>query len=219
MCFNIESSKFSFIVNIICFLILFFIIKTKNNENKIAALLFFYIGLMQLYDWIFWLNQDKNNTNFFFTKLAMITNYFQPIILALIIYIYKKKLKTYSIYILIVYCILSLSYIIYNFNKINYTLVTDVSKPSLYWEWNYKKYYEIIYIAHIITLLLLIILNVSFYLNILMSGLIFLSLLFTKYNYKNSQVGRFWCYYASFSPLLILFYYIINEMIFNQINL
>ena len=65
----------------------------KNKTNKILAIFFAFIGLMQLFDWIFWENQNISNQNeklinFIFTKIAMFVNHLQPIVLAIVIYIY-----------------------------------------------------------------------------------------------------------------------------------
>jgi hypothetical protein len=61
MCFSLEISRTNFIINLItCFLIF-----NKNKKDyKIIALFYFGVGLIQLFDYIFWLNQKKNKINY-----------------------------------------------------------------------------------------------------------------------------------------------------------
>ena len=92
---------------------------------------------MQIYDVIFWLNQSNNNINYIFTKIAMITNYLQPIILSYLIS-QHYKLNNLTTIILLLYVIYGLYYCINSFNKIDYTLVSKDSKPVLDWKWNYN---------------------------------------------------------------------------------
>ena len=48
---------------------------------------------MQLFNYIFWKNQKYNNINKITTKIAILFNHLQPIILILLQYIYKFKLS------------------------------------------------------------------------------------------------------------------------------
>ena len=66
---------------------------TKSKTNKILAFFFGFVGFMQVFDWIFWKNQDMSDpkqekTNYLFTKIAMIFNHLQPIVLGLLIFIF-----------------------------------------------------------------------------------------------------------------------------------
>jgi hypothetical protein len=171
----------------------------------------FLVGLMQLYDWIFWINQKKNNINFIFTKIAMLTNYLTPLLVALIIYYYKNKLNKYSIPLIIIYLIVFLIYLFTNFNNIDYTLVTEKSAPSLYWQWNHVNYHFLINLLYTITLLGILYLNLSFPINSIGCLFILLTLVFSYYYYKNSILGRFWCYYTSYIPIFIIIYYLIKN--------
>ncbi len=217
MCFTLEASKNSFLINLISCLILFFLFNEKNNENKIIAFMLFLVGLMQLYDWIFWSNQKKNNINFIFTKIAMLTNYLTPLLVALIIYYYKNKLNKYSIPLIIIYLIVFLIYLFTNFNNIDYTLVNQKSTPSLYWQWNHVNNHFFINLLYLITILGLVYLNLSFPINVIGCLFILLTLLFSYYYYKNTVLGRFWCYYASFIPIFIIIFYLIKNKIKSKI--
>jgi hypothetical protein len=202
MCYSNNASKTSFLVNIItCFILYNY---AKTSYSKIFALFFTFVGLMQLYDWIFWENLSENNINYIFTKIAMISNHLQPIILALLIYIIHGKLGNFSQIAIIIYSIASLLYSINAYNNINYTLVTDKSKPSLYWQWNDQPYSEITYALFLISIGILCYENFNYPINLIFFLINIISFFFASFYYKGKNVGRFWCYFASYVPLFVL---------------
>jgi hypothetical protein len=221
MCYSKEVSQRSFIINMITSYILY--TYTKNIENKIFALVFAFVGFMQLYDWIFWENQDisdvsQANINFITTKIAMISNHLQPIIIGLLIYYFKGTLGIWSKYMLLLYFILIVIYSIKTFNKITYTLTENVhvsallnnkeqTKTSLFWEWNYneKANNGLIYTIFLLTTIILFYENISYPMNIIMSFIIAFTYGLSSYLFKYHGIGRFWCNFAAFVPLFILF--------------
>jgi hypothetical protein len=205
MCYNIQASITSFIVGFISSIILF-------HYDAILSIFFMFVFLMQLYDFIFWSNQKKNNINFFFTKLAMITNYSQPILLGLLLFLNKRFERKYYnniLFIFILYIISTIVYIIYSWNNINYTLVSKKSYPSLYWQWTYLKYKEIYFTFYMFMTILLSYFGFPKPLNYILIFIILLSFIISYYFYKGkSAVGRFWCYYSAYLPLLFILYYL-----------
>jgi len=219
MCYSKEVSQRSFIINMITSYILY--TYSNNIENKLFAFIFAFIGLMQLYDWIFWENQDITNKsqadiNFVTTKLAMITNHLQPIVLALLIYYFKGKIGKISTYMLVIYVIFMMIYSIKTFNKITYTLtekidvrrlVKDEEKASLFWEWNSNEEggNVFVYRIFILTITMLAYENLSYPINIILSFISVFTFGLSWYIFKGHSVGRFWCNFVAFTPLFILF--------------
>lgn len=206
MCYDINASKNAVIIGLITSLFLFLNSNKSKNELvnktfKIISLFFAFVSLMQIYDWIFWLNQEKNNMNYTMTKMAMITNHLQPIVFALLIYFYLGRLNP----IIIFYIIVSLLYSIKAFTQINYTLVTKLSQPSLFWEWNYLEGSNIIYFVFLITLCLLS-LELAYPVNYIMLFINIITFFFSLYHYKTTAAGRMWCYFASYIPIILFFY-------------
>jgi len=199
MCFSKEASRNSFIISLISSFTLYSM--SKNDSTfKILALFFGFVGLMQAYDWIFWENPEKNNINYIFTKIAMITNHLQPIILGLLIYFFTKKLSYNSIIILLIYTFVALIYSYKIFNKIQYTLVDD--NNLLYWEWNYFTGYKLLYSLFLLSLSITVLENFKSPLNYI---LVFINLSsFFLATFKNHYIGKRWCEYASYVPLLLL---------------
>jgi len=204
MCYSSDASRVSFSVNLITSYILY--TYSKTEYSKIFALFFAFVGLMQLYDLIFWENLSENNINYIFTKIAMISNHLQPIILALLIYMISGKLESLSKIIIIIYSLFALVYSINTYKNINYTLVSKESSPSLYWQWNDQPYAEIVYTLFLMSLVILCFENFEYPINTIFVLITILSFILSSYYYKGQSIGRFWCYFSSYIPLLLLIF-------------
>lgn len=203
MCYTKEVSRNSFIINVITCYILYNY-HSNNKTHKIFALFFGFVGLMQLFDWIFWENQIKNKTNYITTKIAMISNHIQPIILGILMYYFNGSLSNNSWIILSLFSIVILCYTINIYNQIDYTLVTERSKPSLDWEWNSKKNAGFVYLIFLLTFIILSLENLVYPMNIFLGLTSIVSFTLASYYYKGVNIGRFWCNGASYIPLIIL---------------
>lgn len=217
MCYSSETSRNFFIINIICSYMLYKI-PYSSSDNKIIALYFIYVGLMQLYDWIFWNNTNNSLINKIFTKIAMITNNAQPIMFALLIVLYKNKMNSQSsinkmpklsTYAIAIYTLVFLFYTFYGFNKIDYTVSKPELNNSLFWQWNSLPYNQLFYLLYFICVLILCYENFLFPTNYVLILITLVSFLFTFVFFKQSTIGRFWCKFASLVPLLFLIYYFV----------
>lgn len=215
MCYTSSTSIKAFIIGVVSSLLLVSLSSfsttlttTKTKSYKIIGYFFLFVILMQLYDAIFWnyppTNKSNTIINTITTKLAMITNHLQPIILGLLIYYFNGTLTTTSKMILIFYTICISIYSLMSWNKISTTSVTDRSSPSLDWEWNHQSGAPFVYFIFLVTLVLL------FYQNVKIGGklaafLTLVSFLFSLYKYQiKASSGRFWCYFAAFAPIIFL---------------
>jgi hypothetical protein len=218
MCYSAEQSINSFVINLItCYALYTY----KNiSTYKILALFFGFVGIMQLFDIIFWNTQNIKNINqsrinFITTKLAMFANHLQPIVLAYLIYIFTGKLGQLSTIIIIFYTFIIIFYTINAYHKITYTLTETVSirtlspqddeiKPSLKWEWNSQYNSIFVYIVFLTTLVILSYENFTYPLNIILSFINIFTFLLSAYYYKGKSLGRFWCKFAAWVPLLFI---------------
>lgn len=229
MCYSKEQSKQSFIINIITCYILYNY--SNSSTYKILALFFGFVGIMQLLDIIFWTNQNINESeqariNYITTKIAMIINHLQPIILAYLIYKYKHSLGKYSQKIIVIYTIAIIIYSIDSYNKIKYTLqekvdVKNINKllypnsndnirSSLKWEWNLQNNNFLIYTIFLITLVILSYENFNYPFNIILAFINVFTFILSAHFYKGQSLGRFWCKIAAWIPL---FFIILNKFI------
>ena len=218
MCYSKEKSQVSFLTNLITSYILYNY-SSNNTSHKILALFFVFVGLMQLFDWIFWENQDISNSkqaniNFAFTKIAMFANHLQPIVLAYLIYYFNGKIGNMSQIIMGIYIIAITIYTINAYNTITYTLEKkipmrkflskDEIKPTLYWQWNSLHNSLPVYLIFLTTIGILAYENFKFPINIIFAFINVFTFLLSGYYYKGQSLGRWWCNYASFIPLFIL---------------
>ena len=212
MCYTKDVSRNSFLINIVTCIVLY---KTKNKTNMILALFFGFVGLMQLFDWIFWSNQDLLNSkeariNFATTKIAMIINHLQPIVLAGLIYFFNGSLKSSSKFIVGLYTIFSIIYTINVYHQIDYTMAKTINvydnkrAQTLYWQWNDKIGSSFVYGIYLLCVSILTYENLSFPINIIFALINIITFGVSGYYFKGNTIGRFWCAISSYLPLLIL---------------
>lgn len=225
MCYSEEQSRKSFVINLITCYILY-TYKENSPTFKILALFFAFVGIMQFLDIIFWTHQnvkdpEQARINYITTKIAMFANHLQPIVLALLIYIYKKSLGYFSRIILSIYLLSITVYTFNTYNKITYTLQEKVSvkdtndlffpnpeddyiKPSLKWEWNLQDNSFIVYMIFLTTLMVLSYENFSYPFNIVLTFINIFTFILSAYYYKGQSLGRFWCKFAAWVPLFFI---------------
>lgn len=202
MCFNSNASAVSFITGMTCSVVLLY-------YNVPLAIFYMFVSLMQLYDFIFWNNLEKNTINHTTTKIAMISNNIQPIVLAIATYVFKKKLGPISLALTVLYTLIVIPYTAYNWNNVQYTLVSKKSYPSLYWEWLQQRHGAIVYSIYLITTSCIFLENFAFPVNILVTILFYMTYVISYLTYyKTSSIGRMWCYFAGFVPLFVMMFYI-----------
>lgn len=206
MCYTLQASIFSFVVNLTSSALLY------AWYNRAIAVAFAFVGLMQLYDVVFWLNQQRNALNFWTTKLAMISNHLQPVVLALaIVYAERKPLQPASSWLLAVYCIAAVLYSTYAWRNTDYTLASCArASGALFWQWNYLSSYWV-YVSFVllflVTLCALFIQHFPRPINYVVAALTVLSILFARVSFKGQVTGRFWCWTAGFIPIILAVVY------------
>lgn len=174
--------------------------------NKTVGIIMFFIGLMQVYDLIFWRNQTENKINHLFTKLAIITNHLQPVVLALlIIFVEKRKLAPLSLVFLLTYMVSIALYTARIWKEVNYTLPNcKRSSCTLFWQWNYGPYSLQVYILFLLTVMLLFLQHFAWPLNLISALYTVASFFIVLFAVKGNTLGRFWCWSAGFIPIFIL---------------
>lgn len=213
MCFSESQSQNTLILNIITCYILY-IYYDKSDTHKILALFFKFVGFMQFFDLLFWRNQNiqdptESLINYTVTKMAMLANHLQPIILALLIYIFTGSLGKLSQIILLVYTVVIIYYSMFTWNKIKYTLEEKIgggdSRSSLRWDWTLQKNNFGVYFLFIITLSILTYENFNYPMGIILLYTNLITFLLSAYYLKTKFIGRFWCKIAAFIPIMFIF--------------
>jgi hypothetical protein len=218
MCYSYAQSRNNLIINIITSSILY---NYKNKPiYKILGLIFGYIGIMQLFDMIFWstqniTNESQRRINYITTKIAMFVNHSQPLVFAYIKYYFLGKLGILSLSMLLIYTLVMSIYTYYAYNKVNYTLVqqgyiktfnnvdTQI-RPYLNWEWNHQPYAIFVYIIFLLTVIILSYENLPNPFNKILAVIYLLTYLFSNYYFKGLSIGRWWCKICAFIPMFFI---------------
>lgn len=219
MCYSAQQSIIALTINVVsCFTMFYYLstttTQTTETKNQLMAITVFllFVGGMQLWDTIFWLNSKKSWLNQAATKAAMIWNNLEPVILAVaIVYFLGQPLKTLSKYMLYFYVGLISVYSFFGWFKLNGTGQTPASQDSLFWEWNHLRGFHLVYPFFLFTILTLIYQHFSGWIKwfsfLLMLGTFLFS--FIKFEFVKST-GRYWCYFAAFAPLIYLAKLLLN---------
>lgn len=207
MCFNKDISIISYLIGISGCILLYY------REYKIESLFYAFVIQMQLIEYLLWLNNSCNWINKLITKIGIVFNHLQPIILYILIIYYNSNINKYSLnfinFIIIFYFISTIAYLSYNYKLLNSCTVGIENEKELFWEIQYgdfKKYY----IIFVFTLMLLILLGFNKH-NYLNSYVVIMTYVISYIKYYNTKgVGTIWCLFAAYIPLLLNIVYSIT---------
>ena len=206
MCVSLHASVHSSITSLVtCGVLYFYIFNQRKHIHKVfksIALFLFFVSLMQWYDVIFWLNQKENFVNYAFTKIAMLTNHLQPIVLAILVSSHSE-LSNLTKGVVLVYIVYAVIYSALVFNKIQYTLVTTKSYPVLHWPWTMHDGALPLYILFIIVMCM-VSSKLPPPINSIIIFLTLGSIAFSYYKTKRETFGKYWCMLAAYVPLLLI---------------
>ena len=111
MCYSAEVSLGTFTsVTLVC---IYLWIRNHKIDRAVSIVLFI-IALMQLLEYILWINQECNTVNKTVTKLIPLYLYFQPAALALVVWQMNAGWGTLYPFIIGVYLLTVIPYYIYN---------------------------------------------------------------------------------------------------------
>jgi hypothetical protein len=204
MCFNAQVSIITYIIGLIGSYQLY---KYKFVPE---AVFYAWVIQMQLIEYFLWKNQPCSGSNIEpnknISKIGIIVNHFEPIILWLaIIYYSKKKLPNWVHILMIVFCITSYYYTKQVIADNECTTVTKESEPHLYWKWNNQGPHYILYYTYF--LIALIVLSLYGLQNGHINALLVItSYIFSMMIYRKTHtVGAMWCFAAAFGPFILLY--------------
>ena len=205
MCFNYETSLFTFVVGTIFSVVL---MEYGNidfmAENEVSGIFLIFISMIQLMDFLFWIDiKNDYGINKMVTIIGPLLNVCQPIIFYLIKYFYYKpnvfSLKNFNLPI----ALLNLAYLIYFVTMYKRflsegELTTSTKDGHLDWPW--------LQFANPRFYLITLAVNI-FYLFDIKYALVLFGIVYSflalsmKYFYYNS--GELWCFFGSFVPFIM----------------
>ena len=206
MCYDLQTSLIALIINIVASIVLFTVASKQktNNQLKAVALFFLFTGFMQFWDAVFWTYDATTKVNVYATKMAMIWNHLEPVVLALLIYLFMGKLTMPSMIVLAVYVVAIVAYSARGWNQLGGTEPSKETHGTLYWRWNYMEGKFIVYGLFVVCLLVLVQQHFTGWVRWLNIAFLMGTFFFSLYKYNLKAGGRFWCYFAAFCPIFFL---------------
>lgn len=203
MCFSANASIVTFLIGILGSLLLIYYANPKFKlENKIFGITFIFISLIQLMDFIFWIDlQNKIGINKVATIVGPILNTGQPLIIWFIKLFYlKPNIFSVNNIGITVINIVYLVKLIHNYMRFlqNDKLVTGTFEGHLKWPW--IKYSDHWFYAILlgINIFYLTDFNYSFILFCIIYFFLIVSKVYFEYNF-----GELWCFFGAFIPFLM----------------
>ena len=198
MCVNANTSLFSFIFSIITSIILIFYGNKKYYKENIATGLFLiYVGFMQLFEYLMWIDIDnKKSYNKIGTIFGSIFNYSQPTALFVFNTIISNKHNLLLLILNSIYYI----YFLISLNKFftNEIMITNVVNNHLLWKW--FDYFDFRYYAPMFTINIFTLYTLKYAL--LVFFIAFITLIISARFFKE-HIGELWCFFAAYIPIII----------------
>jgi hypothetical protein len=206
MCFNEKVSLFTFILGMVSSIVCY---RLGSTNSKIVGVFFGFVILMQLIEYLLWRHQECDSYNESLTKLGMILNNIQPVVLFMILTFFNKKISNKSLnYMALVTIVYSVFAILYSF-QLDEDECTNKSIPGnkhLIWKWNFMDYYFLFYSLFILTEIILLYLGIPHNKHIFITYWLF-TIIISKYMYSGkSASGAIWCFFAAFTPFLYVLF-------------
>ena len=177
-------------------------------SSPALALFCGFVGTMQVFDYIFWKNQEPNRVNYVTTKVAMIFNHLQPFVLAFAIRALSPDKGAFSfpsVAVLWAYAAVVVPYTVLTWRRIDHTLVRPSSYPGLKWQWNVRPGAVVVYTIFLAALLIVALFELPRRLNLLTFTIVGITFLvsFVLHFRGWGTVGRFWCNYGAYSTFVL----------------
>ena len=211
MCFNYKVSLLTFVISFITSGLWIFYGNNKyHNENVVYGISFFFISIMQFFDFVFWV--DLHNTygiNKIASIIAPIINAGAPTIFYLIKNLYyKPSFKSPTSIGFLIINILYFINVIINYVKYLYNskLVSSVDKNG-HIKWSWLPYFNSKLYVIMLALNMFYLTNFKYSLSVFLITYLFLYL---SWKYFSYNVGELWCFFGSAIPpiMIILTYYL-----------
>lgn len=207
MCFNKDISIISYLIGLSGCILLYY------RNYKIEGLLYAFVIQMQLIEYLLWLNNSCNWINKTITKIGILLNHLQPIILYFLIIYYNSNINKTSLniihFIIIIYFISTILYLIHNYKLLDACTIGIENEKELFWYIQHGHLFEYYHIF-VFALVFMILLGLKKH-NYLNAYIILASIIISYIIYdKRKAVGTIWCLFAAYIPLLLNIIYSIK---------
>lgn len=211
MCYSPNVSLFAFVVAIASSSVLLLWDPVSPAIRAIAVALAF-VSIMQVFDYLFWTHAAwarRPALNAALTKLAMLANHAQPLVLFAVLHHWlgRSEANTDSNIariLLATYTVAAVVYTAVAWPRLTGTFVRPETNGSLYWEWNYMPGSRLLYVLYTAAIVSTLMAYLPRPLGYATSGFAVASVIFATLWYKGRVSGRMWCWIAALFPAVLL---------------
>lgn len=196
MCYNAGVSFTTYVVGTIGCVLLY------RKGYAAEAMLYACVIQMQLIEYMLWTNQ-YNAVNKIVTKLGIVINHLEPVVFWIGIKMFGLQIPKWLDMMMISYVLYSIIYTQSLWSTIDYTHVSEQSKPHLHWKWNEGRGHGLYYTYFLLVLYLLSIYGLpkTNGRNTKHGMIVLLSFATSYLIYgKKHSVGAMWCFMAAVGP-------------------
>jgi len=202
MCFSFEASVAALLVGTISSICVFLL---GGPFDKIIGIWFFFISLMQGIEALLWKHQTCDDFHKNVTYLGSSLNSSQPLVLALLCYIYSKQANPIALLVIVaLYLIYGLQIYFRNHPESYFCSNPKSGDPHLVWKWTVTDNYLMDWLVYLIALCLLCVYGLNKIRAFLLGGSIITSLVLTYWLYPRESVGSVWCFFTALTPPIYL---------------
>ena len=209
MCISAEVSMIAFLT---CSISCIYLYKRNRTNDRWIAMVFGYFGIMQLLEYLMWMDQECSGLNQLATHYSLIHVVLQPVISLLVAYLMIKKVPNWSYLLLLLYLVISLPKILAAKEENQCSKPCHGSDIGLTWDYTIVDHSYLVWILFAIALaapFLLMKKNGYIYAFFLM--ITFAISHFIAYHRCNKPIlinapsGSWWCLVSAFGPLCAIF--------------
>jgi hypothetical protein len=218
MCISAEVSMIAFLT---CSITCIYLYKRNRTNDRWISLIFGYFGIMQLLEYLMWIDQECSGLNQIATDYSLIHVVLQPVLSLFVAYLLVKKVPNWSYLLLLLYLVISLPKILSAKEENQCSKPCNGSDIGLTWDYTVVDYSYLVWILFAIALaapFLLMKKNGYIYASLLIIAFVlshFIALhrcrdpaptnSWWKRRGYSAPTGSWWCLTAVLGPLCAIF--------------
>ena len=209
MCISAEVSMIAFLT---CSISCIYLYKRNRTNDRWISLIFGYFGIMQLLEYLMWIDQECSGLNQLATDYSLIHVVLQPVLSLFVAYLLVKKVPNWSYLLLLLYLVISLPKILSAKEENQCSKPCNGSDIGLTWDYTIVDHSYLVWILFAVALaapFLLMKKNGYIYASFLMIIFAishFIALRRCKRDINiNAPSGSWWCLMAVFGPICAIF--------------
>ena len=218
MCISAEVSMIAFLT---CSITCIYLYKRNRTNDRWISLIFGYFGIMQLLEYLMWIDQECSGLNQIATDYSLIHVVLQPVLSLFVAYLLVKNVPNWSYLLLLLYLVISLPKILSAKEENQCSKPCNGSDIGLTWDYTVVDYSYLVWILFAIALaapFLLMKKNGYIYASLLIIAFVlshFIALhrcrdpaptnSWWKRRGYSSPTGSWWCLTAVLGPLCAIF--------------